>query len=214
MCPACTFSIDASAKCTPCAAGYTSLPGAGVCSIDPAYPIKCAAGKYPVGGQCKECPKGYWSNAGDALCSPCPAGTYSDYTGTYKCKACPLGTASSAWAATACPPCYGNTFADSVGTAFCTECPLTAEVDASHTKCVCKQPYSAWVESSNECNTYQCKAGYFADAAPSCTAADKCSVCPKDTYAEYAHSQAACTPCEKGKTTQGATGCTSHEQCK
>ena len=87
-----------SVTATPCAAGYFSPSGVGVCSM-------CPLGTYSDGvqlGGCTFCPAGtYGTTRGgvglSAACTPCPVATYSPIVGAMgvsACTACPSGYSS------------------------------------------------------------------------------------------------------------------------
>jgi hypothetical protein len=122
-----------------------------------------------------------------ANCTACPAGTFSNVSGSSLCSSCQPGTFSSSPGATACELCPANTFAVA-GSGNCTACPMASSSpagSASAGDCLCDPGTFA---QSGSCS--ECVAGRYSNA----TGATDCSSCAPGTYQNEAGSTS-CTAC-------------------
>ena len=166
---------DASTPCIDCPVGtYSDTVGATECSA-------CSAGTYAAPGLasvsgCVECAAGKYDGDSDAStpCIDCPAGTYSDFTGTIECSVCSAGAYSvpGSVSMSECVECVPGMYdGDSDTSTPCTHCPIDAYSDvAGVTGCSMCHPgtYSArenstsatdcvYVEPTHDLSTYVAK---------------------------------------------------------
>ena len=172
--------------------------------------------RYKIDRLCRKCDDGtyveyVYAYPGDnypfSQCTPCPAGTYAELFGAYKCTACPAGTTSPAGASSctsstscakgeyrkagcACEKCPAGTYSDTLTASECTACPIGFSSSAGASCCTpcAKGTYSSTAGSA--CTS--CPAGTYAGA----TGSSKCKKCTKGSSSSAGASS--CTPCAKG----------------
>jgi len=82
------------AVCTPCEVGtYKDVPGAGECSVCPAWTSSGEASDERTDCVCVE---GYMEGLDGVECTACHAGTFKSAVGTGECSTCPANSESAA----------------------------------------------------------------------------------------------------------------------
>ena len=71
---------------------------------------------------CFACKQGLYSSPGATACLACPAGKFSNLTGSSICQACAAGLFSPGLAATACNPCLPGSHSPDSGATSCQVC--------------------------------------------------------------------------------------------
>jgi len=144
------MSLQESANCTRCPAGYSSTSGSSQCSA-------CSSGTYAPASSsaCAKCDSGKWSNSSAAACTDCRAGRYSG-TGAETCVACIAGRISAA-AESTCTACSSGKHASEEGSTECKNCT--------------KGRYSG---ATGEAECQDCQIGYYA-ATNGAVQCQKCS---------------------------------------
>jgi hypothetical protein len=139
--------------------------------------------------ECPECPAGTYSDvSGSSSCTVCPAGSFQNATGSSSCSWCAAGKYASS-AAVVCWSCPAGTYSERAGSSSCIGCPAGSFQNAT---------------GSSSCSL--CAAGKYCSEASS--AAVDCWSCPAGTYSERAGSSS-CIGCPAGsfQKATGATGC-------
>jgi hypothetical protein len=97
----------------------------------------------------------------------CPAGQYTNSTGS--CSTCTAGTYSAS-GATSCSACGSGTYASGTGQASCTTCPANSTCTATSFTC-----NTGFVLSGTSCQKVTCPAGQYLNGST-------CTACPSSTY--------------------------------
>ena len=181
-------------RCGLCFAGFFKAAiGPGVCDLCPAYSQSladgasacdtCVPGAVPVQGVCRPCRPGFFFFAADGACEACPTGTYT-----------------ASWGATACEECGAGSYAHIAGAVACTPCPPFSDADPGSPRCACQ---SGWIMDAATQTCIPCPAGYVQLLGGGCVP------CPLGTYAQGAGDGVFCTPCPVGtfSATIGALAC-------
>ncbi|MBK8966931.1 MAG: lamin tail domain-containing protein [Lewinellaceae bacterium] len=214
---------------------------AGACNCEPGYfqvteirnseTVIIGCQPCPPGSFCPDgiasvpCPAGYYSNvSGSASCIPCAAGSFNATTGATVCTKCLAGEFSDVAAATECTACPAGKFSAITGATMCENCPAgTFSATAGATACTfCEAGYFNATPGATACQA--CEAGYFSDmeGATSCQAcaagsyssapaATSCTACSEGTFSS-APGSVNCTACPAGKFS-ATTGATMCENC-
>ncbi len=155
----------------------------------------CPPGSYcPDGLAAVPCPAGRFSNVtGSVSCIPCAAGSFNATTGATVCTKCPAGEFSAATGSTVCEDCPAGAFSATTGATACTLCAAGYyNSTPGATACqACDAGYFSDVEGATACQA--CAAGYFSadQGAVACTA------CAVNTYSNTTASTA-CLSCGSG----------------
>ena len=216
VCPAGTYSCDASTECEPCPPGTWSMAGSATCfacyagyylDIDCGMCELCPPNTFSADNafeECTPCPPGSYSSAGATYCTFCIAGYYFNEN-TQQCDLCPAGTFSNE-RATECTPCPPGSYSFP-GSDTCLFCTAGYYLDQNSQTCIACPAGTISCERATECTACPdgsfsypgsatctfCDAGYFFDEL-----SQICLPCPTGTFSNDRAS--VCTPCPAGFT--------------
>jgi len=191
-CPMGTFShtgVASPEECTPCPAGMvTRSTGNTECQ-------RCGAGTYEVDRKnCVNCPQGTFSPIGVkdvSECQTCPAGQYTQYTGSKECQKCGPGTYELD--RRTCVGCPQGTYS-LVGVTKPSECKPC--------------PAGFMTRSTGNTDCIRCNPGYYESERKNCLG------CPQGTFSLIGVAgPSECTPCPPGMITRSA-GNTECQRCQ
>jgi hypothetical protein len=134
---------------------------------------------------CTPCPAGTYSDGTGTSCTPCPAGKYQPNIMAGSCDACPAGQYQNLTGQASCKACPSGKYCP-VGTASPQTCPAGQAPNAAKTACTSCGSGTYYSEggcktcpSNASCpanaDTFICNANYYSDG-------NKCIECPNDHY--------------------------------
>jgi hypothetical protein len=161
-----------SSSCVSCAQGQISMNGSALC-------FACPAGFHTSSdqGTCDPCLPGTWSGPGESLCLACAAGMHS-FSGATACQ-CERGCFVEAGGAS-CSLCPPNHWKADTGNHPCTPCPVLSKTSASGSiaasDCLCSAgSFGIVTESSISLTSCQsCPTGTY----KSTVGREVCDACP------------------------------------
>ena len=101
---------------------YSSCPSGLLANSDATDCVSLCPLGYQLVVNCQPCPAGTYSNVSGTPCAPCPAGTYQDLLGQTACKQCPIKTISKSTGLTVCTACPAGYFQCQTGKTSCNVC--------------------------------------------------------------------------------------------
>ena len=166
-------------------------------------PIGCQPGTYSSTGAapCTDAPAGmYVPTAWAASPTPCPAGTFSETSGSTACTPAPAGSYVAALGSSSAMPCAPGTFEPSLGSSACE--PAAPGFYVSESGSTSAAPCSVGMFSADAGSTACTPApvGYFVSSPGSSSA----TPAPADFYVDVLGA-AAPVACPPGTTTNGLT---------
>jgi hypothetical protein len=116
----------------------TSSPmfNAATCGANPgAYLTYSTINSLQVATEITTCPAGSSCTGGTAPAELCPAGKFSDQTGSVACLSCAAGYHSSSTGSTSCAACAAGTYNPTTGQVECLTCSGTTNTPTGATEC-------------------------------------------------------------------------------